>query len=1318
MTQSLGEELDPTRPAPIDPEQDVVLHAMRHADGIDSVETYGALVGGPVERDDPLRGRFVVREGLLGAVEGARRTGEFLDRSAAGARAQMWTCLESDGEGEGGADLVRALSTSLTPTMPPRGRRRRVVLQAGPTTALAHLPLEAVEIDRSAIFETGRAELLRYVNVPGAPPAVPHPPYLRRHRALVLVGDVDQDPRDSGSVQDLRNEVQDVIDALRHAGADVLVGSVTGRLDLSGAIQRPLLLDERGGDDEREERLRLALGEMLSAVPIDVLHYIGHAEETTDTPVGPASERISFSLPMRPHDRGGPKRVWVHGAEIDRWIRQPIRLCTVSACAAAPQLAAALCAAAEHVVVMACPVTPEFTATWTRELYGRLFDDERRRPIGEAVCQAREALRSSRFAERAWVPRHYARTLDDAPFSKCDFRTYLDAMVSEIGVLEGAMSAWWLPKDEAWLDRVYVDVGLEGIAPHNNASLETADDSSVSSEDPWTLDRLVETSPHRLGLARAHFRLIGPAGSGKTTALKAVARTLASRGDRLPVYVKLPRWERHEFSVEYLENQGIDAKLMSDRAADLVMLLDGLDEVRRIERFRELLRQRWFPRANATLVVAGRSSAEGIGAGFCSVELRPLTPRLAFQLAARVLNIERGIAERDARSSRDPRRRALAKARTERIGNHVDSAEALVEHLRVHLPREAEVPLFVTLAAHLWSAGHEVTAEGRLSFYEQVLDMLVNRKHRSDGASDRPTSALRSSARALAIESIAQADVLEREPTGTFGEVLSEWNLAVRAIPSGRFSKIEKWEWPEVRGALLETGLLVSDPFGDLEWTHPSFREALVAESLVDVARRDGLRESISLAESLIEKRDDIASAYAEAFALFSLGLPTDEQRERWIRFLFDRESDHDLGGRLAGRLLWLGVPVSDELAAEVLGATGDWEARFRLFEALDDSDADAFVAYLGAVVRHAHDVGESGKSVRTADLAYAWYRADQLEREGRGLEVIAGLRRLVLERLPRPKREQLHAAFETIGGAWANTDEERESCAADRSRLAPLRADPDHPLDAAPLDASFWVHVKGTPAGASFDIGARPDDEGAFANEAPPSEGVHLSSFAISAVPVTRGLYRLFDPAYGQNTDCRVDEPATHIAWYEARLFGAWATYWLHKFDLLGHGEAIDLPTEAQWEYAARERGLWTGGGRFQASGSKADLTRTGWFSGSTYGLNRPRTMPVGLLTPATIDGPDEKGPSLLWDLHGNVWEWCRNAYTDRLEGGVDPVGPELQVGQRAGRVLRGGSFFFDARDCRATYRGWGDPALGDAVDRGFRLVRIRSGGSSTFEA
>ena len=130
-------------------------------------------------------------------------------------------------------------------------------------------------------------------------------------------------------------------------------------------------------------------------------------------------------------------------------------------------------------------------------------------------------------------------------------------------------------------------------------------------------------------------------------------------------------------------------------------------------------------------------------------------------------------------------------------------------------------------------------------------------------------------------------------------------------------------------------------------------------------------------------------------------------------------------------------------------------------------------------------------------------------------------------------------------------------------------------------------------------------------------------------------------------------------------------------------------LPTEAQWEYACRA-GTQT---RFYGGDGEVDLARAGWFSGNSG--NKPHEV-----------GQKQKNASGLYDMHGNVWEWCQDwiaMYPREPDPAVDPRGPATG----SDRVLRGGAWNADADLCRAAYR-FSYPPQYRIMTAGFRIVAM----------
>ena len=216
-------------------------------------------------------------------------------------------------------------------------------------------------------------------------------------------------------------------------------------------------------------------------------------------------------------------------------------------------------------------------------------------------------------------------------------------------------------------------------------------------------------------------------------------------------------------------------------------------------------------------------------------------------------------------------------------------------------------------------------------------------------------------------------------------------------------------------------------------------------------------------------------------------------------------------------------------------------------------------------------------------------------------------------------------------------------------------------------------VHVEG----GTFRMGATEEQgEDAFDSENPVHQ-VTLSSYLIGKHEVTQALWEeVMGRNPSKNRQSR-DYPVEMVSWFDCQEF-------IQKLNART-GMRFRLPTEAEWEYAAR------GGNRskgYKYAGSD-NLDEVGWYED----ISDYHTYPVGLKK------PNELG---LYDMIGNVAEWCQDWYGKySSEAQTNPTGP-----QSGGyRVLRGGSVWYDARFCRVSYRFYYDPGL-RCVNFGLRLV------------
>ena len=197
------------------------------------------------------------------------------------------------------------------------------------------------------------------------------------------------------------------------------------------------------------------------------------------------------------------------------------------------------------------------------------------------------------------------------------------------------------------------------------------------------------------------------------------------------------------------------------------------------------------------------------------------------------------------------------------------------------------------------------------------------------------------------------------------------------------------------------------------------------------------------------------------------------------------------------------------------------------------------------------------------------------------------------------------------------------------------------------------------------------------------PRHKVSISkSFYLQTTEVTQEQWKIVmgnNPSrYKPRTKMR---PVVKVSWHDAQDF-------IKHLNEIEGTDKYRLPTEAEWEYACRA-GIQT---KFSFGDDDQLLEEYAWHGYNSKG----RTNPVG-----------QKKPNAwgLYDMHGNVWEWCQDWYGPYPENHVsDPKGPL----SGEARVCRGGSYAFDISHNRSAIRGKLHPkARGIFGDRGFRIAR-----------
>ena len=324
-----------------------------------------------------------------------------------------------------------------------------------------------------------------------------------------------------------------------------------------------------------------------------------------------------------------------------------------------------------------------------------------------------------------------------------------------------------------------------------------------------------------------------------------------------------------------------------------------------------------------------------------------------------------------------------------------------------------------------------------------------------------------------------------------------------------------------------------------------------------------------------------------------------------------------------------------------------------------------------------------------------SWHYCDQLTAFILARALSEYQANILKQTLSEESEKRIRTAREFMDGLRSDRPTVSAVGKADRDEVATPAVRSDNP----PGYELVWV-----PPG-TFDMGSPPGEPGRWNDEGPVHTVTFESGFYLGKCPVTNEQYAKFlranpsarKPEYW--TDERFNhaqQPVVGVSWEEAQQFCEWA--------------GLLLPSEAQWEYACRA-GMTTvqnfgddasklvdHGWYFVNSGKQVLPTDTEWDSSQVMGEWGCRSRPVG---------KKKSNPWDLYDMHGNVWEWCQDHWHGSYHGAPSDGRAWCDKRARTGdRVLRGGSWFGSAGRCRSASRYFWPP--GDRFDDvGFRSAR-----------
>jgi formylglycine-generating enzyme required for sulfatase activity len=292
-----------------------------------------------------------------------------------------------------------------------------------------------------------------------------------------------------------------------------------------------------------------------------------------------------------------------------------------------------------------------------------------------------------------------------------------------------------------------------------------------------------------------------------------------------------------------------------------------------------------------------------------------------------------------------------------------------------------------------------------------------------------------------------------------------------------------------------------------------------------------------------------------------------------------------------------------------------------------------------------------------------------------------------------------------------------------------------DFGSDAYGLYSVFEVEpeTKGTPVRQKmrwirpgrFVMGSAEGKDYGRVNEGPQHEVILTHGYWMCDTPCTQSLWMALmddNPSYFEDPD----RPVEQVSWEDAVGFAEKLNEWFaarnsksRSKKVLGWSELLfRLPTEAEWEYACRagtKTDTYLGDLKIVGDANAELLDRLGWYGGNSgreYDLQKSRSLERDWLKnrqyPDKVGGTRKvKGKEAngwgLYDMLGNVWEWCEDWYTDHLpfSAALDTIRPD----EESRKVFRGGGWNSPARYLRAAYRHNHTPSP-MACTKGFRLL------------